>query len=310
VKLSGLRQFVREVYAPGLHAAYAAAWFLALEGTLVSVEGRGVPWRFDASVLVGVVTLFLVLFFLRVVDEWKDLDYDRVHNPARPLVRGAVTKNDLFAYLGGTALLVLALNAASSWKLAFIAGLDMAWGLFLVRLERVSARVRDGMFANLLVTYPVNVALSVYTYAFFLERYGAAPSVRGVLILLGFALAFLNYEVSRKTAWPHVAGPDERLYSHVLGGERAIALAFACALGASALLFTATFGHGAAWLAFGVLGAPLVPATVALVRFLGERTRRLKLAPLGIQFLLLFYAGLCVRAFVANPLALGLGSAP
>jgi hypothetical protein len=310
MKALALRQFVKEVYAPGLHAAYAAAWFLALEGTLVSVEGDGLAWRFDGGVVVGVLTLFLVLFFLRVVDEWKDEGYDRVHNPSRPLVRGTVTQRDLFAYLAGTAAVVLGLNALLSWKLVLIAALDMAWGVFLVRLERMSARVRDGMFANLLVTYPVNVALSVYTYAFFLERYGVAPSPRGVLVLAGFALAFLNYEVSRKTAWPSVAVEGERLYSRVIGGERAIALAFSCAVGASALLFAALVGRGAGPLAFVVLGAPLVPATLALVRFLRERTRRLKLAPLGIQFLLLFYAGLCVRAFVTNPLALALGSTP
>ena len=37
-----LRTFLKEVYAPGLHLAYAAAWFLALEGTLALAHGR---WR-------------------------------------------------------------------------------------------------------------------------------------------------------------------------------------------------------------------------------------------------------------------------
>ena len=301
-----LRTFVREVYAPGLHLAYSAAWFLALLGTLGSVEGRGTKLRVDASVVASIATVFLVLFFLRVVDEWKDLEYDRVHNPERPLVRGAVSKRDLLAYLAVTAVVVVALNAWLSIKLALIASLDMAWGIALVGLERVSRRVRDGMLLNLVVTYPVNVALSVYTYAFFLDRTHAAPSARGVLVLVAFALAFLVYELLRKTIWPAFAKPDERLYSRELGGAGAILLALACATLATTILVVLLAASGERALLV-LCVAPMLPAILATVRFLRTRTRRVKLTPLGTAYLLVFYVGQCVAALAMSPFA-GLGS--
>ena len=54
-----------------------------------------------------------------------------------------------------------------SWVLALILGLNMMYALFLIRLEKISHRVRESMFLNLLVTYPVNIALSIYITKFF-----------------------------------------------------------------------------------------------------------------------------------------------
>ncbi|HSI48678.1 MAG TPA: hypothetical protein VLA61_10435 [Ideonella sp.] len=286
--------FLREVYAPGLHLAYAAAWYLALEGTLSGLAG--LPWRPDARSLACIATFFLVLFFLRVADEWKDLAYDRVHNPDRPLVRGLVTLRDLYRYLWVAALLVLAINSLlAPWPL-FIVLADLGWGLALVALERRSAALRDGMLLNLLLTYPVNVALSVHAYAAFLAKTGAAPSARGVLVIAAFALAFLVYELLRKTAWPALARPGERLYSQVLGGGGAMALVLACALGASFTLFALWLQQGMAPALASLTLLPLLPAGRAAWRFLRERRQRVKLTGLGMQSLLLFYGGLCLLA--------------
>ena len=295
--MRALRTFVDEVYAPGLHMAFAAAWFLALQGTLVLSEGPGRAWRLDGGVLAGILTVFLALFFLRVLDEWKDLEYDRVHNPERPLVRGAVRHRDLTVFLAVTATSVLALNMWMSPTLALLVAVDLAWGVCLVGLERISRRVRDGMLLNLLVTYPVNVALSVYTYALLLERQGASPTGRGLLIVAAFALAFLNYEVSRKTAWSHFAEPGERLYSRSLGGRGAILLAFGCAATATLLVFLVAGGPAPlAWLVL----LPLTPAVLGLLRFVGERRQRVRLTPHALAFLLLFYVSLGVQAFAAD----------
>lgn len=291
--------FLREVYAPGLHLAYAAAWFVALQAALCRVAG--LPWQPGWSMLLGIATLFLVLFYLRVADEWKDLDYDRVHNPDRPLVRGMVTLREVRRYLWGSAVLVAALNLAwgTPWALA-IALADMAWALVLVPLERCVPRVRDGMLLNLLVTYPVNVALSLYTYALWLGQYQHAPDLSGAGVLLCFALAFLVYELLRKMVWPVWARAGERLYTQALGPGGAVLAVLGCALGAVLPLFvllqqpgdTALSAPLAAW----VMGPALLPAIWAVARFLMQRQRRVKLTSLGMGFLLLFYGGLCSMA--------------
>ncbi len=304
-----LIEFFKEVYAPGLHLAYAAFWFLALEGTLVLTASSGQPWALDLSVVAAIATIFLVLFFLRVADEWKDYEYDRVHNPDRPLVRGLVTRRHLVIYMVGAAALVLGINlwlgARLGWLLPVIVLADMVWGVTLIGLENRSRAVRDGMFLNLFVTYPVNIALSIYTYIFFLARYGVEFSLRGSLVVLAFVLAFLNYEFGRKTVWPHLSESSERLYSNVIGGYGAIALTFGCALGAALLLLGVTQPWNADGI-FVVVGLiivlPLLPAMKGLTRFLKERSLRISLKKIGLQFLLLFYIALFVHALLVNSL--------
>ncbi|MEI7895282.1 MAG: hypothetical protein WCI05_19450 [Myxococcales bacterium] len=301
-----LTRFVKEVYAPGLHLAYAAAWFLGLEGAFVFLSGAE-RWKLGLHTMLGVLTLFMTLFFLRAVDEWKDLDYDRVYNPDRPLVQGGVTLRQLWGYMAVTAVLVVAVNAWVSWKLAGIVLADMGWGVFLVWLERVSTRVRDGMMVNLLVTYPVNVALSVYTCVLASQTHGVSSGVSGGLLVVAFAFAFLHYELSRKIAWPHLTKATERLYSRELGPHAAIGAAFGCALVACGLVVHLFLERGAPLWGASLVLAALVAAVLGLRRFLRERAERCKLKPLATLFLAGFYVSLCVQAFGVNRLSWSVG---
>ncbi len=130
--------FVREVYAPGLHVAFTAAWFIALTVLL------GAP--VDGFALHLVALGFVVLFYLRAVDEWKDEDYDRVHNPDRPLVRGAVDRRDVLTFVAGSAALSLAIAWPLGKVVTIITAADLAWAVILVALERRFAWVARGMF--------------------------------------------------------------------------------------------------------------------------------------------------------------------
>lgn len=294
-------RLVQAIYAPGLHLAFAAAWFIALHWllrrVLVTSTGEAVPLAF-ASLIQLVLLGFVVLFFLRVVDELKDEAYDRIHHPARPLPAGLVSRRYLAWTLAVTATIALALAAALGVAEFLIAAIDLAWAVGLMRLERFSARVRDGMLLNLLVTYPVNVALSVLVYVNVLRaaRDGTTEVVEpwpGVLVVVAFAFAFLHFELSRKIAWPEAAAPDERLYSRALGARPAIViacgLAFAAVAVVEAVVLRAVLEpHGAAVL---LLAPCLVPAGIAVTKFWSQRAPRLALRPFAMAFLTLFYVG-------------------
>ena len=286
--------FVREVFAPGLHLLYAAFWVLALTGSLALASES--PVRLDAVTFVAIATVFLVLLYLRFADEIKDAAYDARYNPDRPLVRGFVNAAQVRSAMVGVAVVALVLNLvlvpAYGWLPLAIVAADLAWGALLIPIERASARIRDGIFWNLLVTYPVNVALSVYTTVLFLLQTGGTPALPCALVLACFVVAFLHFEIARKTAWPALAAPDERLYSHRLGGKVSITLAFACA---AAPVFTliALFrpwqrGVGA-WLGCLALLLPLYPALKGFLKFLRKRGERVALKGPGILFLVLFY---------------------
>lgn len=290
----GLITFVRECYSPGLHIAFAAAWLLALDAGL-SRLGDG-EWRPDRRLIGGVLVFFFVLFYLRVLDEWKDYDYDRKYNPNRPLVRGVVSFRDLYLYLAVTAALVIALHrifphftAGFKLPLAIVAA-NMVYGLALVGIERLSSTIRDNMLLNLIVTYPVNVALSVYAYSAYLARSGNKVSREGVLLIVAFACAFLYYEFARKISIPSRSHRGKRLYSSALGMYPSLGLALlfaACATGMASFLFSPDSKLGLAPLA--ALAAPLY----GVWSFRQEGTR---MTPFATLFLALFYTTVVLAA--------------
>ncbi len=321
--LARLWRFLQDVFAPGLHVAFAAAWTISLVGSLALA--RGVPLRLDLPLALGGLTVLLVLFVLRAIDEVKDLDYDRVHNPDRLLVQGVISQRDLAVWGGGAALVALALSgllsAWTGWALVLVIALDLVHAVTLVRLEAWSPAVRDGMLLNLLVTYPVNVLLSVFLYGLFLATSGLPPAPVDGAVLAAFVLVFLSYELARKTAWPAATAPGERMYSNVLGGGGAIAAVAGCALLATALCLAVfrpwehTFGEhtfGAAGLspraltAWAILAVPALTSAI-VTRFLRSRGGpRRKLGGLGMLLLTAFYVALAAQALAGNELVLAL----
>lgn len=77
-----LMRFAIEAHPPAIYLPLSLLWSLSMVSMLSA--GR----QFRATDLLVSLVFFLVLLFLRAVDEVKDLEYDRIHNPGRPLVRG------------------------------------------------------------------------------------------------------------------------------------------------------------------------------------------------------------------------------
>lgn len=300
-------EFGTKVYAPGLHLAYSAMWFLSLLGVLVLVAGDAQSWVFNIEVGAGILTLFLVLFYLRVADEIKDLEYDRTHNPDRPLVTGMVTKRDLYVYMGIVAVVTVLLNVWMSRLLTLIVLLDLVWGGALIGIEKLSKAVKDNMICNLLFTYPVNIALGVYTYVFFLQEYGKTFGTEGILLVVAFSLAFLNYEFARKIAWPHLSSARDRLYSNALGGLGSAAMTVMFGLVALVIVVTLVEPWSVpgmkkyAWL---ILIVPTVIAILGFVQFVSEKKKKRKYTVYGTVFLTLFYLSLGILSLSANEITI------
>jgi hypothetical protein len=302
-----LKAFSDNVFEPKLHTAFAALWSLSLLGNLHAVS-RVTTWRWDAALLVLVPTVFVCLFFLRMVDEIKDYEYDVVHNPKRPLVSGLVTRADVARYLVLFSVLVLGANALIAWPLVACVALDLAYGLFQLPLERWSSAVRDRLLVNLAAVYPVNVGLSVYTLFFFLQRTGAGFQAAQAWLVVAYACAFLHFEFARKTGWPTLATPGERLYSLEVGMPGALALAAVMGFAAPAIalaLFAPWTKSGAeavtGWLPLAVLA----PMAFGLSAFARSRTRRHAARPPAVAYLFTFYLTMFAHALGACSVAFG-----
>jgi hypothetical protein len=298
VGLPRLKAFAENVFEPKLHLLFAGFWSLSLLGNLHVVSGVR-AWRWDASAIVLVLSVFGCLFFLRIVDEIKDYEYDVVHNPDRPLVAGLVGRADLFGYLGLLALLLLFVNAVIAVPLALWIALDLSYGLLQLLLEKWSERVRSNLVVNLIAVYPVNVALSVYTLLFFFARTVTPFQSRQAWLIVAYACAFLHFEFARKSAWPHLARSGERLYSQLigLGGSLALSTGFGlAALGLVLWLFAPWAQSGVAavtgWLP--LLG--LAPMTLGVFGIVRSRHRRFAPRPLAVAFLFTFYPTMLIHA--------------
>jgi 4-hydroxybenzoate polyprenyltransferase len=275
----------------------AVAWTVGASGATALTDGRVSGWVPDAGVLVSAATMAVVLLAMRALDDIRDLDYDREHNPGRPLASGVVTVRDLLALVAGSAAVALLLNAWRWPVLCVLAGL-FGYAFAVVWVDRRFGRPSgDAMIAGLLVSLPVQLLTNVFLYTGLLYSLDLGPAWSGGIGVLVATLAFLHVEFARKTT--RAPRPGERTYVTVLGTTGTAALAVGCAAGSVALLLiTARPWHAAVLLALLPLAYPLLAA----VRF---RRQRLARWPYGLAagFVMTAYAGFAVVAVLQGVLS-------
>src|SRR6476619_445258 len=93
-RTGGIRAFLVERYLP-VYPIYLTLWVVAVESMTAVVTDSAGPWHPTWDTALKAAALIAAGAFLRMVDDQKDLDYDRVHNPLRPLVQGRITGREL-----------------------------------------------------------------------------------------------------------------------------------------------------------------------------------------------------------------------
>src|SRR6188768_74464 len=93
-RTGGIGAFLVERCLP-VYPIYLALWVVAVENMLVVIGHSSGPWRPSWDTALKILALSATGAFLRMVDDQKDLDYDTVHNPERPLVQGRISAREL-----------------------------------------------------------------------------------------------------------------------------------------------------------------------------------------------------------------------
>lgn len=273
-------RYVQRAYRPAIQVPFMLSWALGLTALFACASGGAPRWPAAGELACTAVTLVLDMLALRALDDIRDQDYDRAHNPDRALPSGIVKERDLVTLIAADAGVLLLLNA---WRgvalLALVAQLGYAAGLIIV--DRLAGWPRgDRLFLHLAVNLPAQALLSSYVYVSFLRAEHARPDRDGIAAVLAVTLAAMCLEFGRKVT--RRVKPGERTYASVLGPTGTSAAALGCAAIATAILLailkpwhSGPAGYG--WLVL----LPLVLPVIAARRFAAGAMRWPVLPTLG-----------------------------
>jgi hypothetical protein len=212
------------------------------------------PWA------VGLFTVLVLFFFLRVLDEHKDAEQDARYRPELPVPRGLVSLRELRAVALLTLAAALALNALVDPALLVVLAVVLAWAGFMGREFFIPdwLRARPAWY---LVSHMLVMPL-IFLYATALDWLAAGASPPPGLAAF-LALAFCNglvIEVGRKLhpADEEREGVDSYTQAWGRGVAGAVWIVAVLAAAASALLTARAITGAEA--DFGVLGVPTAAA--------------------------------------------------
>lgn len=279
--------FCRKIYDPGVHLYFAMNWSLSF--AIYLIFSHSLPFDLSLVHFIPILTLFFMLFILRIVDEIKDYEYDQIFHKDRPLVSGDVNHRFLLKTIFALTILCLGLNTQSSLAVLAILLADIVYSFLLIWLEKKSPWVKDNMLINLVVTYPVNLALSFYLLSFYQHHYQFEIRAEDYLMIAAFAFNFLYYEFARKIGDKSLNKPGEKLYSDALGLKLSVFVTIVMALVSISLLMSLYQSN-----------LPLILLLAPLLGLFSLRQKKIKRPMMlsGSLFLGLFYTCVFVLSFV------------
>ncbi|MEU7381107.1 MULTISPECIES: hypothetical protein [unclassified Streptomyces] len=253
------------------YLAYVVLWPAGVLGALAPLRPAGAAVGPGvAEQVCAALALFVILFFMRAVDEVKDLDYDRQFHPDRPLVTGETDAATIRVHLAGAAAVAVALSAVVG-PAAVVTGLAiMAYSVFLLVLESTSERFRESVWGNIAVTIQLKTGLICYVALSAGSGAAGTPPLPTALVALSFLLAYLHWEIARKTVRTRFALPGEKLYSTAIGAPWSLGVAAGLMVTACALRAVVALGpdaDGVPSAALAVLAVPLALVAWGVVGF-------------------------------------------
>jgi 4-hydroxybenzoate polyprenyltransferase len=263
-----LGRYTGMAYPPAIYLPYMLFWGIGLTALLAIASGDAARWRPDIGLGITAVTLVADMLLLRALDDIRDHDYDRRHNPGRPLPSGVVRERDLITLIVIGGATVLLLNAARGMAL-LVLGVQLGYAIGIITLDRLTGwPPGDKLMLHLVVNLPIQPMLSLYVYVGFLRAVHQQPTLAGLMAVAAATFGGLCLEFGRKATRCPKAG--ERTYATMLGpwGTTATALAFAAAAAAVALGILRPWQSNAPGYIWGwlVLVPPALPA-IAAIRF-------------------------------------------
>ncbi|MGP6140154.1 UbiA family prenyltransferase [Jeotgalibaca sp. A127] len=147
-------------------------------------------------------TVFAFLFLLRIADEFKDLENDRINYPERPLPSGRVYKRDLW-FLGTLLFVIMVgINLVLPQPLGPLL-LVIFYGFLMTVWFFQRDKIEPSLVLALVTHNPVQLILSFYVIHFVTYHYGLALwTWENVCVAIVLYIPALLWEISRKIKAP------------------------------------------------------------------------------------------------------------
>ena len=169
---------------------------------------------------VGAFTVFAFLLWLRIADDLKDFETDKILFPDRPLARGAVYKKDVMILCVIVQAITVVLNVIFMNNLIFFCIL-YAYGYLMSKWFFQRSKIQPSLPLALVTHNPVQMFVNLYIISFTVIKYGLRPfTITTVMTLWTLYFPALIWEVSRKIKAPKDEN-DYTTYSKLFGYKKA-----------------------------------------------------------------------------------------
>lgn len=192
---------------------FTANYMLARSATLQTVKPLEITWRFPA----GCIVLLFMFFHMRVIDEHKDFERDRVVHPDRVLSRGLVTLKQL----GRVGLFVVAVEVIFSYLFGmpalFMCIVILAFSWLIYKEFYIGEVLENHLLLNAFLHLIIMPMYSLYVFTVVADTfpwYAPLPVLLYAWVSYGVGFA---YELARKTRVPADERPGLITYSSVMG---------------------------------------------------------------------------------------------
>ncbi len=203
-------------------AVGAIMWF---ELYFIVILNQGVTWDTIRPVLgfreaIGAFTLFCFLWWLRIADDLKDEETDKVLFPDRALPTGRISRKELQWFCVPLIAIPLILNLIfmpNRWFCVFLYTYGSLMAVWFFQKHKIQPSLPMALFTH----NPVQIVMNLYTLSYVVMVYGIKwVSLTNFLAIFTLYFPALIWEVSRKIRAPKDE-TDYVTYSKLFGYKRA-----------------------------------------------------------------------------------------
>jgi len=213
--------YIKEMYPPIQWTILSLLVGFGVQ-TVFNVEYPQKTFPLWPITLFAAANVFLFFLYVRIGDEFKDLDTDRRFFPERPVPSGRITLRDLAVLNWLVIGIMFAINIL--WRTAFLEFIITFVVFYLASKWFFIPKILENNRILTFITHsPIYFFLMMLVIAFYSKTAGVPLITKNnLLIAVWFLMPFLILEIARKTRSPEEDKDGYQSYSQMLGFRKTV----------------------------------------------------------------------------------------